>query len=339
MQDPHVSLLAISALIAGCATPPGDTGCAGAGCAATDLPPSRVYVTLVAHNEDTQTGNNPQCVEFFDNVDTRWQPNRDALVAIADLVEEQGAAFDLQTDMEFIDVMLDQGESEADNVLRSLAERPSGRIAIDAHAHEGVGKNYADVANRVERVSGARNGIVGGFTAATCESTDGPPDWEKFWSPLAPEGPGPEWQATALTDGASAGHRCDPAVAGVWRPAGHDEYFTHDPSAPLPSIGTGLGGSGLVDGLAAVQTLVADLREGRLEDGRMYTTSVTILHCEFDRAGSGNTPADVAAFIDGVQALDDGSGDIVWATFPQILETWQAEYDSQSSLWQGAAGR
>jgi len=67
----------------------------------------------------------------------------------------------------------------------------------------------------------------------------------------------------------------------------------------------------------------------------MYTASVTVPQCDFDLAGSGTTPADIEAFINGVNDLKNGSGDIEWATYPQVLDIWQSAYGSAPSLWQG----
>lgn len=298
--------------------------------------PSRIYVTLVSHNEDTATGMNPACTAFFGALDARWDANRAATLAIADAVEARGAAWDLQTDVEYLNAVIAR-EGEADNVLRQLASRPSGRIAIDAHAHEARMKNYADVANLVERVSGVRNGVVGGFTSEACRPMDVPPDWEKFRAPLAPVGLGPDFVATVLTLGASPGHRCDPGASGVWRPASHEAFYMDDPGQALPTIGVGLAARGLDATVAAIGQLLDDLRMGRLESNRIYTASVTLPQCDFDLAGGGATPADVEAFIDAVNALDGGDDTIRWATFPQILDLWRTDYGGQPSLWTGAS--
>ena len=295
--------------------------------------PTRIFVTLVSHNEDTNTGENADCLAFFDNLDTRFDENRSAILEIAELVVARGAAWDFQTDVQYLQT-LQARESVADNVVRTLAEIAPDRIVVDAHAHEGLGKNYADVANLTELMSGSRNGVIGGFTAVGCTPMGPQPDWEKFWAPLAPQSPmgGDALVATVLTDGASAGHQCDPSVSGVWRPASHEMFFVDDPTSTLPTIGVGLANAGGLDGeVDALAQLLADLDAGRLEPGRMYTSSVTIPQCNFDLPGSGVTPDDIAAFIDEVDAL--GGDDIVWATFPGIVEIWQTDYDSQPSVW------
>jgi hypothetical protein len=281
-------------------------------------------------------GGNPECLAFFDAIDLRYEANRAATLAIADIVVGRGAAWDFQTDVQYL-VEVAARESVDDNVVRTLAELAPDHIVVDAHAHEMIGKNYADVANRVEALSGTRTGVVGGFTATACNAMSPQPEWEKFWSPLSPASAlgGDDFIATVLTDGASAGHVCDQGVSGVWRPTAHDAFLDDDPRAPLPNIGVGLPSTGGLEGeVAALSDLLADLHAGRLEPGRMYTSSPTIGHCDFDLADSGVTPDDIAAYIDEVDAL--GGDDIVWATYPAIVDIWQTQYASQPSVWTGS---
>ncbi len=349
-----VGRLVVFAALAACSSPKGgggsslaDSGSVGSttpsGTSGTDTtqtgstaPPSRVYLTFVSHNEDTATGDNPSCSALRDAIDTRWEPQRQALLDIANLVDAYGAAWSFQSDVEFVDFTLAR-EAPDDNIIRTLAEWPSGRISVEAHAHEGPGKNYADVANRLQAASGQINGVVGGFTAAPCPNGGPQPDWEKFRQPLAPLGLGPSWQATILTDSATPGHCDDPAVsaAGVWRPRAEDDFFTDDPTQDLINIGVGLEGHGLDDGLVAIETLVDDLRSGRLEPGRMYTSNITLPQCDFDLAGTGFEPADIEAFFAAVDALIGGQDDVRWATFPEIARIWREEYGSQPSVWRG----
>jgi hypothetical protein len=296
--------------------------------------PTRIYFTLVSHNEDTNTGGNPDCVAFVDAIDERYASNRAAMLEIADIVIGRGAAWDFQTDIQYLQLMLER-ESAADNVVRELADVSPEHVVVDAHAHETAFKNYADIANLLETASGQRNGVIGGFTAQACNGGSPQPEWEKFWEPLEPVSAagGPALIATLLTDGASAGHRCDPSVSGVWRPRSHEEFFVDDPASNLPTIGTGMGALGFEGALTGLSELLDDLHAGALEEGRMYTASVTIAHCNFDLADSGSSTAEVAAFIDAVNAL--GQDDVVWATFPRVAEIWHTQYGSAPSIWPG----
>lgn len=298
----------------------------------TGAPQTRVYVILSSHNEDTATGANPACLELFENLDTRWAPNRQALIDIVNLVEEKDAVFSLQTDVEFLNILVER-EAADDNFIRDLLARPAGRFGIDAHVHESPGKNLADVANLVEQVTGVRNGVVGGFAAVTCSGTGASLDWEKYREPLRPRQGGDSFVATLLAGGVSAGHRCEPNTLGIWRPASNVDYFTDDPDQDLPTIGSLGAGGGLEQSLEDVERLVDDMRSGRLEPESMYPFPIIIPHCEFDLEDGRASVADVAVFVDGVNALDNGSGDIQWATFAQLNEIWETEYHSNPSMW------
>lgn len=297
--------------------------------------PSRIYVNLVAHNEDTATGNNPDCLAFFSSANSLYDANSTALQAVVQTVHEKKATFNFQSDVEYLNLVLAR-ETASNNVLRRLATSYAGTLEIDAHAHEVAQKNYADVANLVERVAGVRNGIVGGFTAVTCRPDAAAPVWEKFRSPLAPtSGLGSAFNATVLTLGASAGHVCDPDAAGIWRPASISNFFADDPTQSLITIGTGYAAKGLTEAASAVAKLVDDLKSGRLEQNRMYTASVTLAHCNMHLPGSGATATDVATFIDAVNALDDTSDFIRWATFSQMADIWKTSYAKNPSTWRG----
>jgi len=296
---------------------------------------TRIYVNLVSHNEDTATGANADCQAFFSDFDGLYAANNTAMEAIASAAQARGATWNLQTDVEYLNRVAAK-ESSGSNVLRRLASDHPGTIEIDAHAHESFGKNYADVANLVEQVTGARTGNVGGYTAVACRPNAAPPDWSKFRSALAPaSGLGQSFVANLLTLGSSAGHVCDPNASGIWRPALEDDFFTDDPTQTLVAIGTGNSTMGLDEAISALSQLVDDYKAGRLQANRMYTFSVTIAQCNMHLANSGSTPAEVTAFLDAVNALDDESDFIRWATFSRMLEIWKTEYGAEPSIWRG----
>lgn len=307
----------------------------GVGSSAPTNPGTRIYVNIVAHNEDTQTGNNADCQAFFSAADQLYDSNRQALEQIADTISSKGATFNFQTDVEYLNLILAR-QSADNNALRNLATAYPAHIEIDAHAHESPQKNYADVANLLERVSGVRNGIVGGFTAVTCRADTASPDWEKFRRPLSPKSRmGADFNASILTLGASAGHTCDPSVSGIWRPASPSNFYADDPGQTLPVIGTGYDINGISESVSAIARLLDDLKAGRLENNRMYTASVTIAHCNMHLSNRGVAPADIAAYIDAVNALDDSNDRIRWATFSQMINLWKSVYGQQPSLWRG----
>ena len=295
---------------------------------------SRLYFSLVAHNEDTNAGNNQPCLDFF-GAPERWIPNQEAFAAIVADVRDHGAAFSLQSDVEYLK-LVETRESASDNILRRLIEDGGGTFTVDAHAHETAQKNYADVANLVEKVAGTRNGVVGGFLAVTCEGDTAQPDWEKFREPLAPIQDGAPFQASLLSLGASAGHRCDTSVSGLWRPESADAFLVDDPSSSLPTAGTGLHvqGGELREVRDKVASLLAGLRAGLLEEGQMYTASVTLSQCNFDLEDSGHSPEDIAWFLDELEGLAaEGPDDFRWALLEDLPRIWRDEYGMTPSLY------
>ncbi|MGE0040972.1 MAG: hypothetical protein AB7H88_04775 [Vicinamibacterales bacterium] len=284
---------------------------------------TRVYLTFVSHNETSST--NEPC-RWLSADPGRFAANRAATVALAQLIASRGGAYDLQTDWEY---MLRVVASEDDamrastggmNLLQYLASFAPGRVTVDAHSHESSGYNYADIAFMVEYLTGRPStGIVGGFTAAPAISAD----WERFRQPLSGRRyPQYSWQPVALWGGGSAGHRQDANAAGIWRPASHQDFYTDDPAQSLVNIGNysfgSLEPSGAID-------LVSRLQAGTLEPGRLYSASLMLPHCEYD-VNAAVLPY-VTAVLDAAAPLV-ASGDIVWATLPDVVEAWRTEYDS-----------
>ncbi|MGE3274793.1 MAG: hypothetical protein AB7O67_06755 [Vicinamibacterales bacterium] len=284
---------------------------------------TRIYLAFVSHNE--YSGSNEPC-RWLASDQARFAANRAAVLQVASLIAARQGAYDLQTDWEFA-LRVAQWETDAMrtstsgmNLLQYLAAFAPDRVVVDAHSHESLGFNYADVAYMVEQLTGRPStGIVGGFTAAPAVSAN----WERFRQPLVGQQfPQYAWQPVALWGGGSAGHRADPTASGVWRPASEDDFFTDDPAHGLVNIGSysfgALDPSGAVD-------LVTRLRAGTLEPGRLYTATLMLPQCEFD-VNPAVVPY-VTAVLDAA-APYVAAGDIVWATLPQVLEAWRDEYDA-----------
>jgi len=284
---------------------------------------TRVYLTFVSHNEYS-AGNEP--CRWLSETPARFGANRAALVQLAQLVASRGGAYDMQTDWEYA-LRVYQSEDEATrattggmNVLQYLASFAPERVTVDAHSHENRGYNYADVAFMVEYLTGRPStGIVGGFTAAPVIAAD----WERFRQPLrGQQFPHYTWRPVALWGGGSAGHRQDANAAGIWRPVSHADFYTDDPSQSLLNIGNYSFGSMDASGAA---DLLARLRAGALEPGRLYSASLMLPHCEFD-VNSAVVPW-VTAVLDAA-APHVAAGDVVWATLPGVIEAWRTEYGS-----------
>ena len=112
--------LAIAAVLTACSSPPEETGNATETADDGPATTSRLYFSLVAHNEDTNAGNNQPCLDFF-GAPARWMPNQEAFAAIVADVRAHGAAFSLQSDVEYLK-LVEARESASDNLLRRLIE-------------------------------------------------------------------------------------------------------------------------------------------------------------------------------------------------------------------------
>lgn len=281
---------------------------------ASSPPPTRIYATIVSHNDDWPA--NGPCNAMATG--GRYAANRDAALAFAEMVIERDAAYDLQTALDYLELV----EAEGDDLFRQLAERSPEHVVVDAHAHQGLTDPYntADVASRLEGLGVPTTGIVGGFVV--CPSTM--ENWTDYWE-LPVTGrryPGYEWSPIAMWGGGSPGHSCDPELSGMWRPLGPDELTVDDPSRELIAIGNGI----------PVEQMLALLSAGALEEHRMYTATLMVSQCNFDLPGDPSSPAAVAAAIDAL-APEVEAGHLVWATLPELVEIWRDDYGMAPSIY------
>jgi len=293
-------------------------------------PPARpvIYATFVSHNDESRS--NAPCRAMLQ--DGRYSANRAAIVAMAETIVSHNAAWDFQSDWEYLltvsgsDTDEERTTTGGKNIVEWLAERDPGRIAVDAHSHEASGYNYADVAQLLADLGVPTTGIVGGFLWTPIEAQN----WTRFQSaPLTGlRPPFPRWSPIALWGGGSRNHTDDAQASGVWRPRDAASFFIDDPAQVLFNIGNWKGGvadaSGLVD-------LLDRLHSGQLESGRLYTAHVFLTQCTLDLPGDPSEPAAVAALIDRF-APDVASGDLVWATLPTIAAVWQTIYRREPTM-------
>lgn len=74
-----------------------------------------------------------------------------------------------------------------------------------------------------------------------------------------------------------------------------------------------------------IAALLALLREGRLESGKMYTATIMIPQCELD--SDPTLVPRVGLLIDQFRE-DVERGDLVWATLTEMARVWRADYES-----------
>jgi hypothetical protein len=310
--------------------------CLGVGCTrsqdsgdtdtdAVQLAPTRIYGTLVSHNETM--GNEPcdRVLEAGADQEERYLANREATVAAADIVVAAEAAWDWQSDWLYLErvVEYDKGNvlesTDGKNLVQYLAEQPPNHIIVDPHSHEKAGYNYSDVAALLVGLGAPDTGIVGGFVANPPEEED----WTRFREgPIVALQSEYEFSGTVLWGAGSKRHSDDPLASGIWRPKDAEHFLEDDPSQSLLSIGSYNMGPETIVG---VMTLLEKLRNGELEENRLYTVGIMVRQCNLDLAGQ----LDVIQGIVDDLAPEVETGDFVWATLPDIIEIWEQQYQSE----------
>ena len=278
-----------------------------------------VYLTLVSHNEEPNT----RQPNYLANPDF-YLANRDILVEIVNLIDEYGAAYNFQSDWNFLQAIAryDTGAVTANtedmNVLRWMSEVMG--VEIDPHSHETI-YNYADVAYLHEQLGVEPTDVVGGFLYYPYEQQE----WEQFFSVLqGREYPGYTWDANILWGAATPGHRGeDEHVSGIWRPTDATNFFVDNPESDLVYVGT------CGSDLAGIEGLVADLESGAAPASGFYTASIMLPpQGQWDE----DTVAEVQAILD---ALKDefATGRVQWANLTDVVELWETGYGSHASQY------
>lgn len=278
-----------------------------------------VYLTLVSHNEEPNT----RQPNFLANPEFYAQ-NREILVEIVNLLDQYGAAYNFQSDWNFLQAIAryDTGAVTANtsdmNILRWMNEVMG--VETDPHSHETI-YNYADVAYLHEQLGVEPTDVVGGFTYFPIEQQS----WEQFFSVLqGKEYPDYTWDANILWGAATPGHRGeDEHVSGIWRPTGATNFFVDNPESDLVYVGT------CGSDLAGFEGLVADLESGAAPAGGFYTASIMLpAQGQWDE----DTVAEVQAILD---ALEDefATGRVQWANLTDVVELWETGYGSEASQY------
>lgn len=288
---------------------------------------TRIYAAFVTHNEESIS--NPKCQPVLTD-QARYLANREATLAMARLIVERGAAWNMQSEWEYQLRVADWDSASARattsglNILEYLSRVSPAHVQVDAHSHEKRGYNYADVAATLAVLNVADSGIVGGFTWFPTANQS----WTRMREPMAAARYAYTWNARVLWGAASAGHRSDSNASGIWRPKSATDFHTHDAAQPLINVGNfpGAGEHLSADG---VLDLLARLRAGTLAPG-LYTATIMVEQCELD-----NDPTLLTSVATVLDQLADGVAqrDIVWATIGEMARVWQDEYGSAPTIY------
>lgn len=276
--------------------------------------PAPVYVTIVMHNEEgTRYDLNPSLFEIY----------RDRLAAFADMLAEEGAAFNFQPDWTFLVAVtnFDAGATNTAgrNILQYLALRG---FTTDPHAHESV-YSYADIAALIGAAGVTSSWTVGGFLAA--------PPGQSTYDHVAATVTGyvdtaQTWTPRVLWGGSTLGHVDDARrlwAAGIWRPAGRWNFMRHAAAtSALPHIGSYGGETNRWDNL---DRLLAFRAAGWLSTQHCYVVNIFLEMHEMN-------PTFLLDFQDRLRqyaAVDQ----LYWVSLEQAVQRWQTDYRSEPTLF------
>lgn len=315
------SLFLLSSLVLGsCGGPvdvPEDQDAGGDDRLSSDYPV--IYATVFTHVEQP---NGKETPDFLADEEAFWEA-RELVVTFAEMLYEKGVAYDFQSDWNFLAAALeyDQGTESTNgkNFLRYLAEDLN--VSVDPHNHTGQSEyNSADVAYLIDALGVEPSGVVGGFIAAPLSESI----LEDYWEPVEGNVYDYTWSAEILWGGGTGLHQGDEEdlwASGVWKVGSAEDFLTHDENAPLPVVGHWQTDWEGLDDLLEKQAA------GELEMDQIYTISIDA----HQKKLSSSFIEEFAAAIDSYQAVVD-EGQLQWATFPEVVEIWETQYDSVPSI-------
>ena len=161
-----------------------------------------LYVSIVSHNEEPNSTNHPDFTKDYES----YEAYRTGAVNFAEMVYENGAKYNFQSDWNFL--LAEQSHWEdfentnGKNLLRWLEEDLD--FAVDPHAHEST-YSIADVAYLMEGLGVTPSNIVGGFIAAPSSESR----VDDFQKEISGWKYNTSWEADALWGAATGIHSDD----------------------------------------------------------------------------------------------------------------------------------
>ncbi len=262
----------------------------------------KVYVSIVTHVEEAG---------HYEENESMFNRSRKELVSFAQMLHEEGVAFNYQSDWTFLlaATKFDKGDESTNgkNFLRYFKEDLG--FEIDPHAHE-TKYNYADVAYLIKELGVEPSNIVGGFLAAPA----GDSKLDYLQNEINGNIYDYSWQAEVLWGGAVRGHQneSDIWVSGIWRPK-DAENFTED-GGTLPDIG---GYYNTWEGLDYLLTQ-------DLDPNKIYTQTIFM--------GQANLNEEVInEFREEIQKRKSDDR-IEWVGLAEVIDIWESEYGSETNI-------
>lgn len=295
-------------------------------------PENPIYITVAGHIEDTS---------IYASCDA-YPDYRRRLLAFAETIAPCSIAFNLQIDYEFFagtsrcETPEMRQETGGLTVIDYLATEYG--FEIDPHQEGGWEEgqdNYADVHFMGGTLTTHMSDVVGGLVwddpAQFTRLAEGEAGWLN---------PAYIWHPEILTLAVSHDHHLgdfsrDDVASGVWRSKGaHANFWVHDPDQAVITIGPGEHTDwGRTDehlsSVEFIEMLATGMADGAIPSDRIYTVTLAvpqsiIFHAEEHQNLLDKLDA-IAPYIE--------SGQAKYATYSEVAEIWQTEYDSQPNIY------
>ena len=286
---------------------------------AEEVPP--IYVSIVTHNEQPDTGRYP---DFTESESDFWD-QQDAVAAFADMLHEESVSYNWQSAWNFLlaaNTFGTSGDSATDH--KNIVSYLQGLgFSVNVHGHAST-YNYADDAYLIDQLGSTPSGIMGGFIATPASSSE----LEDLWDTQHGDVYSYSWTPTALWGASGFGHQGDDdiQISGVWQPKDNDHFLTHSDNGELPVIGT------YTSDWDGLDKLLAHQADGDLDPTVMHTATIMVDQDEL------LTQADRDATQAKIEALADETADgrIIWMTLEDVMSTWENDYNRFPGLFQAS---
>ncbi len=241
-----------------------------------------IYFALTVHSEEP--GGTPTTPDFRAVPLPTYLSWRNAILWFARECTNRGLAWGFQSDWNFLEGAKRFETTNSTDYTATVLTNTAGKnvfrylqdnlgAELDPHSHENFGYNYTDTAALLHDALGATpSGVVGGHVYAGTNFQN----WPKFITGAGLTGAVYNtyvWRPHLMMGGGTANHRDDPHVAGVWRPAGTNDYLTHSPTGAIAAVGT------WEQDLFEADRLIRMLESGELpHSNKLWTVGLVINH-------------------------------------------------------------
>lgn len=281
----------------------------------------KLYITLISHNEDNIG---------YDNSSSLYYNNRAALVNICNTLQAEGVKYNYGADYVALQAIadLDTGTvlstTNGKNLVKWMKEDKG--VECDPHAHETT-YNYADVHYLMSQLGITPSDVMSGYLYDTLQ---GGISWDSYQDGVTGIFfPSHTWQPKILWGAATPMHVADPYFFGVFKPQSMENFFVHDPSNTLTSIGVGcpikLESTTTISSVdSLIDKIISDIQNAVLPANGIYTQEI------FFGEGKVNQPWFLPLLnkvIDSVN-VHVGNGTAEWKNLTEIHDLWKTAFDS-----------